>query len=150
MKDEKVARYRVSLELRNDKADSNDIKNYHKHLELPINEEAKLIYVTGNDKWGRPNRVRDTQEEIITKVKNKEYGKVQIYRYVERTEYTTNEEIQEDIFEAIEALLPYYEYVLGVKKDTYWPSLEEYNTGITSEKRIELLLEPKIASENIR
>lgn len=105
--------YRVSLELRNDKAKAADIKNYHKHLELPVNDEAGLVYVSGSNELGRPDMLSESQEVIKQKVENKEYDKVQICKYISADEYPTNDEIEAGICEAVEALLPYYEYVVG-------------------------------------
>jgi hypothetical protein len=31
---------------------------------------------------------------------------------------------------AVNAIIPYYEYVIGVKENEYWPSLVEYDPGI--------------------
>ena len=145
--DENTTRFRVSLELRNDKADAKDVKNYHKHLELPLDKKASLIYVAGSNEFGCPARIYEEQNIIAKKVSNKEYSKVQICRYIDKSDFTTNEQIENAIFSAINALLPYYDYVLGVNKNTYWPSLEEYDPGITAEKWIELLLDPKIGND---
>lgn len=114
---EKEAGYRVSLELRNDKATPDDVETYHKHLELPLNDEAHLIYTAGSNEWGRPDKLDEPQESIIEKVKHKEYNKVQICRRIEQSEFSTNAAIQKEIFKSIEALIPYYKYVLGTKKE---------------------------------
>lgn len=105
--------FRISLELRNDKAKVDDVKRYHKHLELPVNVEAGLVYVSGSNELGRPDMLSESQEIIKQKVENKEYDKVQICKYISADEYPTNDEIEAGICEAVEALLPYYEYVVG-------------------------------------
>lgn len=142
--------YRVTLELRNDKAKSDEIRKYHRHLELPVNTEAGLVYVSGSNELGRPEMLNESQEIIKQKVDNNEYDKVQICKYIDADEHTTNEEIESGICSAIEALLPYYEYVIA-DEIKYWPSLEEYDPGITVEKWIELLNDSSVALDvNLR
>lgn len=105
--------YRVSLELKNDKATIVDLNNYHRHLEVPIDNEIGLVYVSGSNELGRPDKLDEPQEVIKQKVNDREYDKVQISKYIETDHYSTNEEIEVAILEAIEALIPYYEYVIG-------------------------------------
>lgn len=105
--------FRVSLELRNDKTKAEDVKKYHRHLEIPVNTEAGLVYVAGSNKLGRPNPLNESQEVIKKKVENKDYDKVQICKYISADEYPTNDDIESGILGAIEALLPYYNYVIG-------------------------------------
>ena len=78
--------YRVSLELRNDKTKAEGVRKYHRHLELPVDAKAGLVYVTGSNILGRPDRLNETQEIIRQKVENKEYDKVQICKYISSDE----------------------------------------------------------------
>lgn len=105
--------FRVSLELRNDKTKAEDVKKYHTHLDLPVNTDAGLVYVSGSNELGRPDKLTESQDVIKQKVENKEYDKVQICKYISADDYPTNEEIEAGILGAVEALLPYYEYVVG-------------------------------------
>ena len=141
---EKTAEYRVSLEFKNDKATANDVHTYHKHLDLPLNKDAQLVYVAGSNELGRPDIIDESQNIIIEKVKTKEYNKVQICRHIGKAEFQTNNEIQEEILKSVEAIIPYYEYVLGIKQEEYWPPLDKYNTGLTSEQWIEFLKEDSV------
>ena len=117
LEDEKTAGYRVSLELKNSKATASDVQTYHKHLELPLNKDAQLVYVAGSNELGRPDIIDEAQSIIIEKVKTKEYSKVQVCRRIGKSEFQTNNEIQEEIFKSVEAIIPYYNYVLGINKE---------------------------------
>lgn len=105
--------FRVSLELRNDKTKAEDVKKYHTHLDIPVNTDAGLVYVSGSNELGRPDKLTESQDVIKQKVENKEYDKVQICKYISADNYPTNEDIEAGILGAVEALLPYYEYVVG-------------------------------------
>ncbi len=144
MTSDNTAIYRISLELRNDKTNAEDVRTYHRHLDLPLNEEAGLVYVAGSNEFDRPALLTETQDEIKAKVEKRIYDKVQICKYISSEEYQTNDAIEAAIDTAISELLPYYEYVLGETEEAYWPSLEEYNPGITVEKWVELLSDPSI------
>ena len=112
MQDENTPVFRISLELRNDKTDVEDTKQYHKHLDLPLDEDAELVYVAGSNELGRPKILNESQEIIKQKLANKEYDKVQICRYITAEDYPTNDDIENAILDAIESLIPYYDYVL--------------------------------------
>ena len=109
--------FRVSLELKNDEAKLEDVKNYHRHLEIPINTKAGLVYVSGSNENGSPTLLNESQEVIKQKLENKEYTKVQICKYISKADYPTNEAIESGILEAVEALLPYYEHVVVTKEE---------------------------------
>ena len=113
MQDENTPVFRISLELRNDKTNVEDTKQYHKHLDLPVDEDAGLVYVAGSNELGRPKILNESQEIIKQKLANKEYDKVQICRYITAEDYPTNDDIENAILDAIESLIPYYDYVLG-------------------------------------
>lgn len=123
MQDENTPVFRISLELRNDKTNVEDTKQYHKHLDLPVDEDAGLVYVAGSNELGRPKILNESQEIIKQKLANKEYDKVQICRYITAEDYPTNDDIENAILDAIESLIPYYDYVLG-KGETF-KALEE-------------------------
>lgn len=120
--------FRVSLELRNDRTKAEDVKKYHTHLDLPVNTDAGLVYVSGSNELGRPDKLTESQDVIKQKVENKEYDKVQICKYISADDYPTNEEIEAGILGAVEALLPYYEHVVGAasqKRDELMEALKE-------------------------
>ena len=130
------ARYRFGLELKNDGSDKAVVENYHKHLDLPLQPESTLVYMSGRDELVL---IEEDQETIKSKIANGIYEKVQICRTLERDDRLTNDEIELAMLESIQELIPFYEHVLGVRKIEYWPSLEEYNPEITKEQWSKLL-----------
>lgn len=145
MQDENTPVFRLSLELRNDKTNIEDTKQYHKHLDLPVDEDAGLVYVAGSNELGRPKILNESQEIIKQKLANKEYDKVQICRYITAEDYPTNDDIENAILDAIEALIPYYDYVLGkVEAAEFSPSLNEYDPGISTDEYERILADETI------
>lgn len=128
--------YRVSLEIKNDGDDKDIMKQYHSHLDIPINVAAGLVYVSvpGSNEWGTPDILNKTQDEIKQEVESGKLKKVQICKYIDRKPDETNAYYHTEITKAIVAILPYYEHVLGIEKIEYYPSLAEYDPGITAEE----------------
>ena len=147
METDTKAVFRVSLELRNDKTKADDVKKYHRHLELPLNEDAHLVYVSGSNELGRPEKLHEAQSVIKEKVEQKKYDKVQICRYIDSDEFDTNEKIEVAILDAVKALLPYYEYVLN-DTDGYGPLLSEYDPGITAGDYESIFKNPALVNES--
>lgn len=145
----KRARYRFSLELKNDGSDKDMVSNYHRHLELAIKPNSHLVYASGSNEYGNPIVLKEDQETIKTKVANGTYKKVQIGRIVNWNNALTNEEIEQAMLEGVQELIPYYEYVTKVEKKEYWPSLDEYNPGISKIQWKELLNDPQVVNEEI-
>lgn len=130
------ARFRFSLELKNDRSDKAVVANYHRHLDIPINEDSSLIYVSGSNEFGRPEVLNEDVDMIKSKIADGTYKKVQICSIVEYNDEITNDEIEAEMLRGVSELIPYYEHVLGVDKpkDEYWPSKEEFDPGISSEQ----------------
>lgn len=130
------ARFRFSLELKNDGSDKAVVANYHRHLDIPIGDDSLLIYVSGSNKFGGSEILDEDVETIKLKVADGTYKKVQICSIVEYNDEITNDEIEAEMLRGISELIPYYEHVLGIDKpkDEYWPSKEEFDPGITSEQ----------------
>ena len=126
--------YRVSLEIKNDCDDKDIMKQYHSHLDIPLNVVAGLVYVSGSNKWGTPDILNKTQDEIKQEVESGKLKKMQICKYIDRKPDETNAYYHTEITKAIAAILPYYEHVLGIEKIEYYPSLAEYDPGITAEE----------------
>lgn len=136
--------YRVSLEIKNDGADKDIMKQYHSHLDIPLNVAAGLVYVSGSNEWGTPDILNKTQDEIKQEVESGKLKKVQICKYIDRKPDETNAYYHTEITKAIAAILPYYEHVLGIEKIEYYPSLAEYDPGITAEEYERILGEENI------
>lgn len=110
---EKSNCYRVSLEIKNDSADKIVMEKYHSHLDIPLNKDAGLVYISGSNKWGRPGLMEESQSTIREMIENNKVRKVQICKYINRKPDETNEYYHEEISKAIKSLIPYYEHVIG-------------------------------------
>lgn len=105
--------YRVSLEIKNDGDDKDIMKQYHSHLDIPLNVAAGLVYVSvsGSNEWGTPDILNKTQDEIKQEVESGKLKKVQICKYIDRKPDETNAYYHTEITKAIAAILPYYDHV---------------------------------------
>ena len=103
------SRFRFSLEIHDAEASKikGEMEKYHKHLELPINTDKNLVYISLNNAI-----IKEPQEEVIKHHKEGKYQKVQISRVLEWDEDLSNEKCIETMLEAVESLLPYYEYIV--------------------------------------
>lgn len=142
------ARYRFSLELKNDGSSKEVVENYHRHLDIPLPEDGTLLYVSGSNEFGRPEIINEDQETIKAKVRSGEYKKVQVCSIAEWNDDYSNDDYEQAMLKGVEALIPYYEHVIGVGEVAYWPSKAEYDPGLTSEKWIELLNDQSVTTEN--
>lgn len=114
-KNENMVRYRISLEIKNEGIDKITMDRYHSHLEVP--KENKVEYVSGSNEWGNPQIITDSVEEIKRKILSGKIRKVQPSIYVEPSSEKTNEQYGKEVLEAIGRILPYYEYVIGKRKE---------------------------------
>lgn len=123
------ARYRFSLEIKNDDADIEQLELYHSYLDLTLQPESTLVYMLGSSEAGRPEIVNETADEIKQKLQNGIYKKVQIGRIEEWTDRVTNDDMEEAMLEAIKELIPYYKHVIGDtnRKKEDVTALEEEN-----------------------
>ena len=137
------ASYRISLEIKNTGADKEMMKAYHRFLELPLNTQSGLVYVSGSNEFGRPVKLNEDQATVKEKVESGEYSKVQICRVIDRYPETTNVSIEKDILDAVNSLMPYYKHVLGLEDDEYTPKLSEYDPGLAAEQYAEVFRERK-------
>lgn len=125
-------RYRICLEIKEDGINKKVMKQYHSHLDIPIDTAAGLVYVSGNNEWGNPDIINEDQDKIKQDVVSGKLKKVQICKYVERKVDETNAYYHTEISKAIAAIIPYYEHVLGIERIEYYPSLSEYDPEITA------------------
>lgn len=113
MKNDKEAVYRISLDIKDDTADKEAMERYHSHLDLSLNTEAGLIYVSGSNQWGRPEKMTESQDQIRADVKAGKIRKVQVSRCIDQKPDQTNEYFEQALLTAVEALIPYYRHVVG-------------------------------------
>lgn len=112
----KHAKYRFVLELKDLQANSEDLEKYHKHLELPTAINSKLVFLLVSNELNEAKILDEDISIIREKVQNGTYQRVQRARVIEWSEDLTNEEIEQAMLEAVEELIPYYDYVIG-KRD---------------------------------
>lgn len=132
------ARYRFSLNLKNDGSNKDVVANYHRHLDLPLPDDGSLLYVSGSNEYGRPMVINEDQETIRAKIANGEYKKVQVCSIAEWNEGYSNDDYEQAMLSGVEKLIPYYEHVLGIEgtppKEEFWPFYEEYPVDITKDE----------------
>ena len=58
---------------------------------MQIDKEEGLAIVSGNNKWGNPIVLNETQDEIKKKITSGQYRIVQLCKYIKRKEDETNE-----------------------------------------------------------
>lgn len=138
------ARYRFSLEIKNDGTDKKQMEMYHSYLDMPLQPESSLVYVVGSNELGKPDTVEETADEIKNKIQNGTYKKVQICRVEEWTSDTTNDYMENTMLEAVGELIPYYKHVIGDEEIEYYPNISEYDPGITAEEYERILSDENI------
>ena len=138
------ARYRFSLEIKNDGTDKKQMEMYHSYLDMPLQPESSLVYVVGSNELGKPDTVEETADEIKNKIQNGTYKKVQICHIEEWTSDTTNDYMENTMLEAVGELIPYYKHVIGDEEIEYYPNISEYDPGITAEEYERILCDENI------
>ena len=108
------ARYRVSLEIKNDNTDARMMERYRTFLDMPLNEEAGLVYLQEIGNGVVPEVLTGTWQEIREKILSGEIEKVRLCKCIERIDGETNPYYHREITAGIKAIIPYYEYVLGI------------------------------------
>lgn len=141
--DEMTVLYRIGLDIQDD-ATPEALDQYHSHFNMPINDDDRLVYVGDSNKYGRPFELTGSSEDLRVKVQTGRIRKVGISCYVHRKADETNEFFHKEIMKAVRAVVPFYQHVLGIESPVYFPSLEEYDPGITVEMWKELLQNPEI------
>jgi putative mcrBC restriction endonuclease system, mcrB subunit len=124
------ARFRFSIEIKNEDSDKAKMDNYHRHLEVPLQEDSTIVYVSGSNKFGDPIVVNEDQETIKKKVNSGEYTKIQPCRLVEWNEDLTNDDVEKAMLTGVRELIPLYKHILGITEyDTSTEEDEVKNKG---------------------
>ena len=113
-KNSSLARYKVCLDIKNDGVDKAILEKFHAHLDMPI--EKGMFYVGPVNKWGNPDTISESVEQIRYLIAKKKIRKVQPCVYIESSDKKTNDEYETQILEAVKKLIPYYKHVID-KKD---------------------------------
>ena len=150
---ERGTEFRVSLEIKNDGVDDKTMSRYHSYLDIPIDKSQGLVFVTGSNKWGRPEILNKSQEDIKKLVNTGELRKVQLSKYLPNTNETDNKYYHEALLEAVKQLLPYYDHVIGRRGSTdiqsdYWPSFEEYPVNLNKDDWKEFIYDVESQGHN--
>ena len=145
---EDKAYFRISLEIKNDNASKEEMKKYHSHMDMSLHESDGLVYVAGSNEWGNPAEITGSQAEIKEKINAGEYKKVQLCKFINQKAGQTSDYFENEILAAVKAIIPYYEYVIGANENEYWPSLSEYDPGITAEEYESILMNESLVSKH--
>lgn len=150
MANSKKARYRISLEIKNDSSNARQMAKYHSFTDLPLKDDSFLVYVSGSNQFGRPELLDKTREEVKQGIEDGTYKKVQLCRIIEWEDELTNDDCEQQILEAVEELMPYYRYVIGDadEDDGFWPTLEEYDPGLSADDYIDVLTNENIINKS--
>ena len=132
---EELYRYRLSVELEEKNSSSEDKKLYKKQLNLPL--ENGLVYISGGNNDGEFEVLK---EKDNIKVSQNNYKKVQISYILPNG--MDDEDAKKSFIYNAERLLKYYDYIFSEGNDlrkSWWPTLDDYNPGITSDQWLEML-----------
>lgn len=110
------ARFRISLEIKSEDADKEQLALYNQHLNKEIPLGSQLVYVRGSNELNNVKQIDENVVEIKSKLRKGEYDKVQLSRIIEQKPYMGAKDYEKGILEAVGEILPYYEYVLGIKE----------------------------------
>lgn len=110
------ARFRISLEIKSEDADKGQLALYNQHLNKEIPLDSQLVYVRGSNELNNVKQIDENVVEIKSKLRKGEYDKVQLSRIIEQKPYMGAKDYEKEILEAVGEILPYYEYVLGIKE----------------------------------
>lgn len=103
-------RIRFSIEMVNEDASQVDYDAHHKVLDLPIG--SGLVYVVSGNGINTIVANEDVSS-IKAKLANGTYKKVQISKVIEFDPGLTNADYFREMMVGVEALIPYYDYVIG-------------------------------------
>jgi len=138
----KKSRFRVALEVENDMVKSNTslLERHHSFLDSDLMPSDKLFYTSGSNENGSPNVINRSKSEIIESIKLKEYDKVQLCRIIDNSPSLTNEDCAKDILEAVQELLPFYNFIVGRTSEEEWfPKKSEYDPKLSKDQFLTFL-----------
>jgi hypothetical protein len=107
--DNEQVRFRVSLDISERSADEEDIDNFLRVLDKPLNKE--LCYM-GNVKFNRALEIISlNKNEIKAKLATGKYNKIQVTYLTKACE--TDEDMFNELDKGVKLLLPYYEFIMN-------------------------------------
>ena len=142
------ARFRVSLEIKDTGAKKEDYEKHYKSLELPLEVEQGFQYFLGGNNSDIEFGASEVSDpvEIKSMLDSGEIKKVQISCCIARDDISSNEELLKRIVDAVGVAKGYYDHVMGMGQpnSNYWPSLTEYDPGISKETYKHCLSDPNV------
>ena len=147
-------RYRISVEIETDRATEEDNNKYKHLLDLPL--EDSLVYVSGGN---NESEFRVLNEHDNNVVKNLNLNKVQVSFIITESEFIDDASFEENLLNAAKKLVKYYDYLFSDKEVNetirsvekgvdWWPSISEYDPGLSKEQWLELLNDGTTFTEN--
>lgn len=111
-KNSSFSRYKICLDIKNDGIPKEILEKFHTHLDLPL--EAGMFHVARSNKWGNPDTLSETVDQIKDMAAHK--IKVQPCIYIETASNKSDDEYEAEILDAIKKIVPFYKHVVD-KKD---------------------------------
>lgn len=136
-------RFRVSVELAVENATEEEKLAYGRLLDKSL--ESKLVYISGGN---NEKEFQVLEERNPQKVKSLNLKKVQVSYIPDNNNLQSDEVFIDSIKEGTSLLLTYYDFILGESTEVWWPSLSEYNPGMTKNQWLELLEDRSIFTDN--
>ncbi len=113
MKNQTDVACRIRLDINEENADESTIKQYHSHLDLPLKQDDGMIYEVCDSETHKCRTTTEPRAQLRGDLKS---GKLMV-------KIVRDIDLQPDCFEqpilaAVEAILPYYNYVLKEEDST--------------------------------
>lgn len=131
-------RFRASIELAVNHSTEQEKTSYRKILDIPLDD--KLVYISGGN---NESDFRTLEEKDNKVVKQMNLKKVQVSFVINEQLCSDSAFVESKLLESISTLIKYYDCAIGYKtekqNDIWWPSLDEYDPGISKEQWLEFL-----------
>ncbi len=110
---------RIKLELKEANADEATIKRYHSHLDLPLDQDAGLIYEVCDSETNKWRTSTESHAQLRDELKAGRVSRVKIAGYFVQTPA----KFKQSILAAVERVLPYYDH--AVREEGRLPEWEQ-------------------------
>lgn len=132
---------RISVEAQDSKC-GKDAEKYYKHARLlEIEKKPGLDYFVGGSLPGELVISQKTAEEILQDIYQGDNKKVQICKVMPEADVRNKSayEVYQFMTQAAYELKPYYDAAVAGENEMWWPTLEEYDPGVTAEQYEQIL-----------
>ena len=114
--------FSFELEMNNDmaKKDPEIWKRHHTFLYQPINKEDDLEYIPGASEIDNVKAILESWDASSSKLKHSDFEKkkIKIGHLINKDGTNTNKDFYDAMMRSIEALIPYYEYVMSINTNS--------------------------------